>query len=56
MAEDYKEKSFFDPLTDDEKRLLEALRNAQLNQGDMSELQEQPYQINLVVDQESSDA
>ena len=43
MAENYQQKNWYFPLTAEEKQLLEALRTAQFNQGDMNELKVQPY-------------
>lgn len=39
MADDYKQRSWFASLNNDDKVILEALREAQKNQGDMKELQ-----------------
>ena len=43
MGDDYKTKSWYTPLKPEERKLLEALRTAQEQQGNMDELKAQPY-------------
>ena len=43
MKSDYKTQSWYHPLTEQERELIEALREAQRGQGNMNELQSQVY-------------
>ena len=46
MKSDYKTQSWYHPLTEQERELIEALREAQRGQGNMNELQLQVHKLN----------
>ena len=47
MEDDYDEQDWYDDLNDDEMDLLEALREAQHNQGDNQTLKQTAYNIGI---------
>lgn len=52
MSDDYQHQDWYGPLSDNEKYMVEALRQAQAAQGDMMELEPQPIGMDMQNDVE----